>query len=113
MNSPVSLRGLIPKVSLRLADLVMQMLEKERDNRPESAMAVVQTLEELLKERDVLSGKILEEVAPRAKKYGVELTRVGVKDMVLPGPVKTVFLQEVEAELNRRLLIARRLEQTP
>ena len=35
------------------------------------------TLEDLLKERDILSGKIQEDVAARAKKYGIELTRVG------------------------------------
>src|SRR5438132_153441 len=40
------------------------------------------TLEELLSERDVLSGKVQADVAPRAAKYGVELTRVGVKDMI-------------------------------
>ncbi|MBI3409582.1 MAG: slipin family protein [Planctomycetes bacterium] len=69
------------------------------------------TLEELLKERDVLSGKIQEDVAPRVKKYGVELARVGVKDMVLPGTVRTVFLQEVEAELKGRAsLVAARHE---
>ena len=69
------------------------------------------TLEELLKERDVLSGRIQEDVAQRAKKYGVELTRVGVKDMVLPGTVRTVFLQEVEAELKGRAsLVAARHE---
>ena len=69
------------------------------------------TLEELLKERDVLSGKLHEDVAGRARKYGVELTRVGVKDMVLPGTVRTVFLQEVEAELKGRAnLVAARHE---
>src|SRR5262245_39708730 len=69
------------------------------------------TLEELLKERDVLSGKLQEEVAARAKKYGVELARVGVKDMVLPGTVRAVFLQEVEADLKGRAsLVAARHE---
>jgi regulator of protease activity HflC (stomatin/prohibitin superfamily) len=69
------------------------------------------TLEELLKERDVLSAKIQGEVAPRAQKYGVELTRVGVKDMVLPGTVRAVFLQEVEAEhKGRASLVAARHE---
>ena len=69
------------------------------------------TLEDLLKEREVLSGKIREDVAPRAMKYGVELTRVGVKDMVLPGTVRNVFLQEVEADLKGRAsLVAARHE---
>jgi regulator of protease activity HflC (stomatin/prohibitin superfamily) len=69
------------------------------------------TLEELLKERDTLSRQLQESVAPRTMKYGVELTRVGVKDMVLPGTVRTVFLQEVEAELKGRAsLVAARHE---
>jgi regulator of protease activity HflC (stomatin/prohibitin superfamily) len=69
------------------------------------------TLEDLLKERDALSVTLQVNVAPRAKGYGVELTRVGVKDMVLPGSVRAVFLQEVEAELKGRAsLVAARHE---
>jgi regulator of protease activity HflC (stomatin/prohibitin superfamily) len=69
------------------------------------------TLEELLRERDALSVTLQERVGPRAKRYGVELARVGVKDMVLPGSVRAVFLQEVEAELKGRAgLVAARHE---
>jgi len=69
------------------------------------------TLEDLLKERDILSAKIHEDVAARTRKYGVELMRVGVKDMVLPGTVRAVFLQEVEADLKGRAsLVAARHE---
>src|SRR5262249_36960512 len=64
------------------------------------------TLEDLLKERDALSRDLHASVAPRAKSYGVELTRVGVKDMVLPGAVRAVFLQEVEADLKGRAALA-------
>ena len=50
-------------------------------------------------------------MAPRAAKYGVELSRVGVKDIVLPGAVRSVFLQETEAELKGRAnLVAARHE---
>jgi regulator of protease activity HflC (stomatin/prohibitin superfamily) len=69
------------------------------------------TLEDLLKERETLSGNIRTEVAPRAARYGLELSRVGVKDVVLPGAVREVFLQEVEAELKGRAsLVAARHE---
>lgn len=64
------------------------------------------TLEDLLKERDALSTGLRENVAPRALAYGVELSRVGVKDMILPGTVRAVFLQEVEAELKGRASLA-------
>jgi regulator of protease activity HflC (stomatin/prohibitin superfamily) len=61
-----------------------------------------QTLEALLSSREALSGGVQMQVAPRAAKYGVELSRVGVKDIVLPGAVRAVFLQEMEAELKGR-----------
>ncbi|WP_337175219.1 slipin family protein [Paludisphaera sp.] len=64
------------------------------------------TLEDLLKERYALSKQLREEVAPRALAYGVELARVGVKDMILPGTVRAVFLQEVEADLKGRAGLA-------
>ncbi len=70
-----------------------------------------QTLEDLMQNRDALSSGVQAEVAPRAAKYGVELSRVGVKDIVLPGPVRSVFLQETEAELKGRAnLVAARHE---
>ncbi|HEV7279611.1 MAG TPA: slipin family protein [Pirellulaceae bacterium] len=69
------------------------------------------TLERLMQERDALSQDVLGQVAPRASKYGVDLSRVGVKDLTLPGAVKAVFLQEVEAELKGRAsLVAARHE---
>lgn len=72
---------------------------------------VGRTLEELLKERDALSVTIQTDVAERAKRYGVELKRVGVKDFVLPGSVRALFLQEVEAEMKGRAsLVAARHE---
>jgi len=74
-------------------------------------MITGRTLEELLRDREALSSQIQQAVAPRAEKYGVALNRVGVKDVVLPGVVKTVFLQEVEADLKGRAgLVAARHE---
>ena len=70
-----------------------------------------QTLEQLMQAREALSTGIQGQVAPRAAKYGVELSRVGVKDIVLPGAVRNLFLQEMEAELKGRAnLVAARHE---
>jgi regulator of protease activity HflC (stomatin/prohibitin superfamily) len=69
------------------------------------------TLEDLLKDREGLSAQLQQSVAPRAEAYGVTLRRVGVRDIVLPGVVRTVFLQEVEADLKGRAsLVAARHE---
>lgn len=68
-------------------------------------------LEDLLKDRETLSAQLAQAVAPRAEKYGISLKRVGVKDMILPGTVRAVFLQEVEADLKGRAsLVAARHE---
>jgi len=48
---------------------------------------------------------------PLAQAYGVIVHRVGVKDIVLPGSVQRVFLQEVEADrAGRAALVAARHE---
>lgn len=69
------------------------------------------TLEDLLKDREPLSTEIHASVAGRAAEYGVTLKRVGVKDIVLPGALRSVYLQEVEADLKGRAnLVAARHE---
>lgn len=69
------------------------------------------TIEQVLQDREALSTQLLQQVAPRAAKYGVTLNRVGVKDMILPGAVRNVFMQEVEADLKGRAeLVAARHE---
>ena len=69
------------------------------------------SVEEILEDRDALSTQLMEEVAPRAAVYGVTVRRVGVKDVILPGTVRHVFLQEVEADRRGRAeLIAARHE---
>ena len=74
-------------------------------------MVTTKTLEQLMQERDALATDILGEVTPRAANYGIELNRVGVKDIVLPGAVKSVFLAEIEADLKGRAnLVAARHE---
>lgn len=59
-------------------------------------------IDDLLESRAELSGKLFDDVAPRAATYGLEVTRVGVRDVVLPGSVSRVFLREVEADREGR-----------
>jgi len=68
-------------------------------------------VDELLAEREALSTRLQELVAPLAQGYGVTVHRVGVKDVVLPGSVQRVFLQEVEADrAGRAAMVAARHE---
>jgi regulator of protease activity HflC (stomatin/prohibitin superfamily) len=56
------------------------------------------TLDELLEGRDAMSRFLADQVVPRARGFGVEVTRVGVKDVVLPGEMKTLLNRVIEAE---------------
>ena len=69
------------------------------------------SLEELMENREPLADEILQQVTPRVAEYGVELKRVGVKDIVLPGAVRSIFFAEMEADLKGKAdLVAARHE---
>jgi regulator of protease activity HflC (stomatin/prohibitin superfamily) len=74
-------------------------------------MISTRSVDELLSEREALSTHLYESVVETTKEYGVSLDRVGVKDVILPGSVQRVFLQEVEADrAGRAALVAARHE---
>jgi regulator of protease activity HflC (stomatin/prohibitin superfamily) len=56
------------------------------------------TLDELLEGRDQLTCYIEGQVTPRAEQFGVRVHRVGVKDVILPGEMKTLLNKVIEAE---------------
>jgi regulator of protease activity HflC (stomatin/prohibitin superfamily) len=59
-------------------------------------------IDQLLEAREEISAGLLQQVAPQALTYGVTLGRVGIRDIVLPGVVRNVFLKEVEADRTGR-----------
>ncbi|HEU0033416.1 MAG TPA: SPFH domain-containing protein [Kofleriaceae bacterium] len=56
------------------------------------------TLDELLEGRDALTRYLEAQVVPRAEAFGVRVHRVGVKDVILPGEMKTLLNKVIEAE---------------
>ena len=56
------------------------------------------TLDELLEGRDTLTRYLEGQVTPRAEHFGVRVHRVGVKDVILPGEMKTLLNKVIEAE---------------
>jgi len=56
------------------------------------------TLDELLEQRDTLTRYLEAQVMPRAEAFGVRVQRVGVKDVILPGEMKTLLNKVIEAE---------------
>jgi regulator of protease activity HflC (stomatin/prohibitin superfamily) len=56
------------------------------------------TLDQVLDGRTELSSELQRLCAEPARRYGVELNRVGIRDVVLPGEVRQVMMQEVQAD---------------
>ncbi len=56
------------------------------------------TLDELLEGRDTLTRYLEAQVQPRAEAFGLRLHRAGVKDVILPGEMKTLLNKVIEAE---------------
>lgn len=56
------------------------------------------TLDEMLDGRDAMTRYLETQVVPRAEHFGIRIHRVGVKDVILPGEMKTLLNKVIEAE---------------
>jgi regulator of protease activity HflC (stomatin/prohibitin superfamily) len=70
------------------------------------------TLDELLDNKTVIDEVVSSHVQAKLGAYGMELASVGVKDIVLPGEMKTLLAQVVEAEKAAQANVIRRREET-
>jgi regulator of protease activity HflC (stomatin/prohibitin superfamily) len=70
------------------------------------------TLDELLENKTVLDDVVAVQVRGRLAGLGLELDGVGVKDIVLPGEMKTILAQVVEAGKAAEANVIRRREET-
>jgi len=70
------------------------------------------TLDELLGEKETLDRGLLEQVQAKAAPFGLEVREVGVKDVILPGEMKTILNQVVEAEKAAQANVIKRREET-
>jgi regulator of protease activity HflC (stomatin/prohibitin superfamily) len=70
------------------------------------------TIDALLADRGIISTRMAERGEPEAAEVGLELVRVGVKDIILPGDVKRMLSQEVEAQRSGRAALVAAREET-
>lgn len=70
------------------------------------------TLDELLENKTVIDEVVSTHVRAKLSAFGLELDGVGVKDIVLPGEMKTILAQVVEAGKAAEANVIRRREET-
>lgn len=70
------------------------------------------TLDELLENKSLIDSLVSEKISEVTNGYGIEVASLGVKDIVLPGEMKTILAQVVEAEKSAQANVIRRREET-
>lgn len=70
------------------------------------------SLDELLEGRDAMTRFLETDAVPKAARFGVRIDRVGVKDVVLPGEMKTLLNRVIEAEKEAAANVILRREET-
>jgi len=70
------------------------------------------TLDGLLEDKGVIDRSISEYIRAKTAEYGIEVDSVGVKDIILPGEIKTILSKVVEAEKVAQANGVRRREET-
>ncbi len=70
------------------------------------------SVDELLEGRREASERMLERLAERAERWGVEVTQIDLKDVILPGEMKTLLNRVIEAEKKAAANVIMRREET-
>ncbi|MBD2346861.1 slipin family protein [Anabaena subtropica] len=70
------------------------------------------TLDALLEDKGAIDRSIFEHIHQKTVDYGIEIDSVGVKDIILPGEMKTILSKVVEAEKAAQANVIRRREET-
>lgn len=70
------------------------------------------TLDQMLEGRDTMARFLEQRAVPEALRFGVRVERVGVKDVVLPGEMKTLLNRVIEAEKEAAANVILRREET-
>ncbi len=72
----------------------------------------MRTLDELLLDRLAIRESVMSSVMAEMARVGISLNQVGVKDIILPGEMRTILNQVVEAQKSAEANVIRRREET-
>ena len=69
-------------------------------------------LDRLLTDKDAIGSEVRHALAQRASEFGVAVRGVGLRDIILPGDMKTILNQVIEAQKQAESNLIRRREET-
>lgn len=107
-------------ISYRIVDSLKTVLNIEDISTSiyrESQLAMrsvigTKNLDNLLKEKDVVSEELNRIVAGILSKYGIEVIRLGIRDIILPGDMKEILNKVMEAKKKAEATLICKREET-
>ncbi|MEM7233524.1 MAG: slipin family protein [Planctomycetota bacterium] len=70
------------------------------------------TLDDLLSDKESVGGEVESTLAKSSEAFGVEVRTCGLRDIILPGEMKSILNQVIEAEKQAQANLIRRREET-
>ncbi|MBK8268299.1 MAG: slipin family protein [Planctomycetes bacterium] len=111
VNLVVTYRVIDPVAAVMNVDNYSQTLYREAQLALRAAVGV-RPLDELLRDKESIGGEVREALAKRASEFGVNVVSVGLRDIILPGDMKTILNQVIAAEKQAEANLIRRREET-
>jgi regulator of protease activity HflC (stomatin/prohibitin superfamily) len=94
-------RVIDPTLALHAVENYTEQLHQELQLALRDVVAD-RSIDQLLADRSEVGSELVRRSAEPARRYGVELTRVGFRDVILPREVQRVLMLEVEADRTGR-----------
>jgi regulator of protease activity HflC (stomatin/prohibitin superfamily) len=90
-----------PALALQAVENFVEQLHQELQLALRDVIAA-RTVDKLLEDRTEIGAELFRLSVEPPRRYGVELTRVGLRDVILPREVQRVLMMEVEADRTGR-----------
>jgi regulator of protease activity HflC (stomatin/prohibitin superfamily) len=100
-----------PTLALQAVENYVERLHQELQLALRDVVAA-RAMDQLLEGRAEVGAELLRLSAAPARRYGVELTRVGLRDVILPREVQRVLMLEVEADRTGRAELVKARHET-
>lgn len=110
LNVLVKFRVMDPAAAVVKAESYTEQLYGDAQLAVRTEIAA-QTLDELLAAKAALGPRVREALAPVVAEYGVAVVDIGLKDVVLPGEMKSILNQVIEAKKRAEAAMIERREE--
>ena len=111
LNLVVSWRVTDPVLATSVVDNVAGAVYREAQLALRAAVGG-RDLDRLLADKDQVAAEVRAAITARAAEFGTAIAAVGIRDVVLPGEMKTILNQVIEAQKQAEANLIRRREET-